>query len=275
MVSKIRQLFSKIMNMLLLAILEIIIGLFMLISPSGLAIGLLIVVGGLLVANGVVRCIAYFKEPVQESQKTLKFASGLFLVVSGLFFLFNFSFVVGIFPVLAALYGLLAMLSVFLKTEMIISMIRQKNYIWYVMACSLLFSLFAMIVLYGSKVPFVGAAILFFFAAALDVVYYLHDQKKISLPTFKALIHSITTRIFKKSKDITNPVPVEQNKQETTVDSVKSQDHDAVISPEPSAQEHSDTASSANVQPEKTNEEVDPADEDLSWANVPQLKMPE
>ena len=205
MLSKIREFFSKVVNMLLLAVLEIVIGLFMLISPSGLAIGILIAMGVLLLADGVVRVITYFKEPVAEAKKKHKLFTGLFLLVCGLFFLFNSSYVVGLFPFLAALYGLLALLAVFLKVEMVVTLMREKHFVWYVMTCSALFSLLATLILYGSPVPFIGTAILFFVAAGLDFVYYLYEQKKISIPTIQVLMHSISSRIMKHEKDNTNP----------------------------------------------------------------------
>ena len=56
MLSKIREVFPKIMNTLTLGIIELVVGIFLLISPPGLAVGILVAVGIVLLVNGVFRC---------------------------------------------------------------------------------------------------------------------------------------------------------------------------------------------------------------------------
>ena len=206
MLSKIREVFPKIMNTLTLGIIELVVGIFLLISPPGLAVGILVAVGIVLLVNGVFRCIAYFREPVSEAQKSHKLMSGLLVVTCGLFFLFNSSFVVGIFPALAALYGILVMMSVFLKVEMLVSLVREKSYTWYIMTCSLFFSFLAMMILFGSPVPFVGTGILLIVVAAIDAVLFLNEKGKISVPTLKVLFQLIASRITAGRSKTETPV---------------------------------------------------------------------
>jgi len=274
MLSKINQIFSKYVNTLALGIIELVIGIFLLITPPGLAVAILIATGVLLLADGLIRCIMYFREPVADAKKSHKLMSGLFILTCGVFFLFNSSFVVGIFPALAAMYGILVMMSVFLKIEMLVTLVREKQYTWYIMTCSLLFSFLAMMILFGSPVPFIGTGILLIVAAVIDTIFFLNEKGKISVPTLKALISAVVSRISSRSR---KPDPSSAGFQppqpsETKVDPVPAQQ---VPVPE-------DNGSAAQTDPvespmpqQSPDAGIDPADEDMSWANVPQLKMPE
>ena len=253
MLSRIRDVLSKCYHMLTLAIVELVIGIFLLITPAGLAVAILWIIGILMIANGVYRCIAYFKEPTENSQKGFKLATGAFLLVAGLFFLFNVKFVVGIFPVLSILYGVLVMNDAFLKIEIMVTRLREKKINWYVMAASLLFTIIAMIILY-SNVGFVGAGILLILAAGLDALCYFNDIGKVEVPTLKDLIEKVLA-LFKKDKKATSDsAPVPDFKNGDTLTNIPF------------------TAETPAAEP--TVQPVDPADEDMSWANVPQLQFP-
>ena len=273
MLSKIREVFPKIMNTLTLGIIELVVGIFLLISPPGLAVGILVAVGIVLLVNGVFRCIAYFREPVSEAQKSHKLMSGLLVVTCGLFFLFNSSFVVGIFPALAALYGILVMMSVFLKVEMLVSLVREKSYTWYIMTCSLFFSFMAMMILFGSPVPFVGTGILLIVVAAIDAVLFMNEKGKISVPTLKVLFQLIASRITAGRSKTETPVVTNPTEQPAEMPPVETPQKEAPASghEEPAEQ----TATAETAPGEQPSEGKDPADEDMSWANVPQLEMPE
>ena len=263
MLERIDNVISKVRNLLGFAILECLIGLFLLISPSGMAQVILSFCGLILLIFGVLKCLSYFKqEPVAEPSQKHPLAFGLFLLISGFFFLFNHGFIVGIFPVLAALYGLIAMMFVFLKIERLVTDFRIKSSIWYMTAGSLLFTFIAMLVLYTAKFPFICSGILLLVTGIIDLVTHLHIRKKITLPEFSTLVARI------------------RNSTQRTSESAQHADN---ISSDTSAQivpsgEDNIAHGDANVSvpsDEQASASADPADEDLSWAAVPQLDMSE
>ncbi len=270
MLNHIRNLLQKFHHLLTLAIIEVALGIFLLISPSGLAVGLLWVIGLLLLADGVVRCITYFKDPIEEAQKGYKLASGSFLLIAGLFFLFNYKFVVDIFPVLAALYGLVTIVLFFLKLEIMVNRIRQKKVNWYILAASLLFVFIAMIVFYSSAVPFIGAGILLILAGGLDGLCYFGDKGKVAVPTLKELTGNVVSLFKKGEKKAEETAPVQDAP-------VSAFDPAPVFKP---VQESDPFAGMAAETEEgeaeaAEDEKVDPADEDLSWAKHPQIDFPD
>ena len=290
MLLKIRQTIAKFEHAMSLAVFELLLGLFMLINPSVMALVILCVLGVLFLGDGLVRCISYFRETPEEAKKEHKLASGLFFLIVGLFFLFNYRFVVNIFPVVAVLYGIFAMALVFLKTEWLVNSLREKSTIWYVVALSLVFSFIAMLVLYTSRLPFIGSGILLVLSAVLDAVYYFDQKGKISLPSFSTLIHNIRNG-FKQSSQKAAEVKTETAAAHTdgeVKESFYAQSHpveddgkaeNTTPPSEPSFESAADHPAQPveDTQPAEESEDtaVDPADEDMSWANVPQLEMPQ
>ena len=271
MMVRIRDFLAKFTNTLSLAVAEAIVGIFLLISPPDLAIGILWLCGVLLVADAVVRCITYFKEPIAEAKRGHKFASGIFFLVCGLFLLFNYRFVVDIFPVLAALYAMIVMISVFLKLELVVTGVREKNATWYVMAVSFLFSLIAMMILYGSRFPFIAAGIFLLLAAVTDALYELNAIGKLRLPALSELKDMVTGKIARSSKkDIAAAAEMPGAEQVTNTE--------AAADPAPAASSEGDKSVPDQTQDPADSivtEPIDPADEDMSWAHVPQLEMPD
>lgn len=275
MLQKIRHFVSRFLNSLTMAVLEFIIGLFLMISPSGLAVGIFLVTGILLLADGVVRCIAYFMDPIEDAKMAHKLTTGLFLIVSGIFMLFNYKFVVGVFPAIAALYAILAMLSVFLKTEVTVTLIREKKHVWYIMVCSLVFSFIAMMILFGKQASFVAAGIMLFIAAIIDLVFFLNEKGKIALPTLQDAFSMIASSISRKSEKKTIEPPV--HAEPVTPPHEFKPEEATPSAPDSSAAPEASDAPVNPAAPESQGEQeqIDPADEDMSWANVPQIQMPE
>ncbi|MBR1708186.1 MAG: DUF308 domain-containing protein [Clostridia bacterium] len=263
MLERIDNVISKVRNLLGFAILECLIGLFLLISPSGMAQVILSLCGLVLLIFGVLKCLSYFKqEPVAELSQKHPLAFGLFLLISGFFFLFNHRFIVGIFPVLAALYGLIAMMFVFLKIERLVTDFRIKSSIWYMTAGSLLFTFIVMLVLYTAKLPFISSGILLLMTGIIDLVTHLQKRGKIILPEFSPLIARIRNNARHSSES--------------------AQHADNISTGAPSqiapAGEENIARSNANISvpsDEQASASSDPADEDMSWAAVPQLDMSE
>ena len=128
-------------------------------------------------------------------------------------------------------------------------------------------------ILFGSPVPFVGTGILLIVVAAIDAVLFLNEKGKISVPTLKVLFQLIASRITAGRSKTETPVVTNPTEQPAEMPPVETPQKEAPASghEEPAEQ----TATAETAPGEQPSEGKDPADEDMSWANVPQLEMPE
>ncbi len=110
-----------------LAVVEIVVGLFLLISPDTLTKGVVIIAGIALLALGVISLIGYFRAEPVGSVLGQGMTNGLMEIALGIFVLVKTGWVVGVFDTVIALAILLLGVS---KLGMAIDFIRLKDASW-------------------------------------------------------------------------------------------------------------------------------------------------
>lgn len=122
--------------LLLTAIFSIVVGVLLLVNPVLYAIAMIKVAGALLVVLGIIDIVKYFRTDPQETAKESAFYSGSIMIAAGVFCLFESGWFVGVFPVLAVLYGLFQILIGFRKLQRMVDALRAKQKLWYLKAIS-------------------------------------------------------------------------------------------------------------------------------------------
>ena len=122
--------------LLLTAIFSIVVGVLLLVNPVFYAIAMIKVAGVLFVVLGIIDIVKYFRTDPQEAAKGSAFYSGSIMIAAGVFCLFESGWFVGVFPVLAVLYGLFQILIGFRKLQRMVDALRVKQELWYLKAIS-------------------------------------------------------------------------------------------------------------------------------------------
>lgn len=111
----------------LLVVLEVIVGILLLINPSGFTTSIIIAAGILLMVAGVDNVIKYVRADAEEAAKTKLLMTGSIALTAGAFCAFNTQWFLTAFPVLTILYGIVILLTGFGKLQLTVDMLRQKN----------------------------------------------------------------------------------------------------------------------------------------------------
>ena len=111
------QFFRRHRTSLTLALVELIVGILLLISPTGFTRGILMVSGALLAALGLWSVIRYFRTEAAVAAREQTLARGLAMLLIGLFALLQADWLLGLFPVLTVLYGAASLLTGLYKVQ--------------------------------------------------------------------------------------------------------------------------------------------------------------
>ncbi len=167
---------------LLTCIVEIVLGILLLINPIGFTSTIIIVFGIILVIVGVMSLIRYFKADAHVAALENNLANGLMAVLLGLFCVFRSDWFVSTFPVLTALYGVLALVSGISKIQWSCDMFRMKQKYWFIgLISAILTIVFAIIIISN---PFSSTSFLWTFIgismiveAVIDLLSFIFGRK--------------------------------------------------------------------------------------------------
>lgn len=163
---------------LILSLIEIIVGILLLINPSGFTKWVLVVFGIVLVVVGLVSIIAYFRADALEAALEKNLAKGLILLSAGLFCALRPNWFQNSFPILI---GVLLLLYGIIKLQWMVDMLRMRRSSWLVSCISALLSIVFAIIILANPTPsnFLWRliAIVLIASAVLDVVYALTGRK--------------------------------------------------------------------------------------------------
>lgn len=158
---------------LIMCIGEIVIGVLLLIDPTGFTSGIIILLGVLLAAAGIKSVVGYFRTDPEAAAQQSALAKGLFLAGAGLFCIFRSDWFIAAFPLLTVFYGVLILLSGISKVQWAVDLFRLKQPYWYVTLIGAVLSLaFGAIVLVN---PFASTAALWVFIAVSLIVEAVAD----------------------------------------------------------------------------------------------------
>ena len=167
---------------LISAVIELIVGVLLLLNPQGFTSAIIIGLGVLLIAAGLMRIIRYFMASPAEGVRTQGLSTGLVLLIVGAVCALMADRFVAMFPLLTMLYGVLLLIMSAAKVQLFVDMVRLKNTNWLFAAIGAALSvLLAVIVLVN---PFETTAIVWMIIAlsliaeaVLDVLAVFFKRK--------------------------------------------------------------------------------------------------
>lgn len=176
MVEKIKRNFSKI----LLALAQLVVAVLLIISPEKFTAGIIIAAGVVALVAGVINVVEYVRAPAIQAAQEQRLVKGLMLIALGLFAICKYSWFIGIFSILAALYGVGILLSSFARVQWTVDMLRVNHPYWWLMAAdAALTAVLALLIIANpfavTNVPWVMVSIALFAGAAIDIACAVAD----------------------------------------------------------------------------------------------------
>lgn len=158
---------------ILMCLLELLLGVLLLLDPTGFTSAIIIALGAVLIVWGVICVVRYFRVNAAEGALTQSLFKGLLLLLGGLFCVLRSKWFVATFPLLTILYGIGLLISGVGKIQWMADMIRFRRKRWYMPAVSAVLSLlFAGIILFN---PFETTAVLWSFTGIVLIVEAVFD----------------------------------------------------------------------------------------------------
>ena len=164
---------------ILMCVLEILIGVLLLVDPTGFTSAIIIAAGAALILYGAICIVRYFRADAAEGALRQNLFKGLLLLLGGLFCVLRSRWFVATFPLLTILYGIGILISGVGKIQWAADMIRFGRKRWYLPAISAVFSLiFAAVILCN---PFTTTAVLWSFTGIVLIVEAVFDIVAIAI----------------------------------------------------------------------------------------------
>ena len=154
---------------------EIVIGILLLINPEAFTMGIVIALGVLLCALGIINIVRYFRRPVQVLGSDWALSRGVMMILVGAFCVFNSQWLLAVLPALFVIYGVIMLISGVMKLQRMADLRRLRHPRWYMPGVSaLLYIILAVIILLNpfSTVTFVWifVGVSMIVSAVLDIV---------------------------------------------------------------------------------------------------------
>ena len=160
---------------------EIVVGVLLLVNPTGFTAGIIIALGVLLSVLGVLGVVRYFRTDPVRAALERQLIHGLLMLLVGLFCIFNARWFIATFPVLTMLYGVALLVVGVVKVQWTVDILRVRAGRWYLPGISALVTLVCAAVImlnpFASTVAlwvFIGVALIV--EAAVDLLAILWDR---------------------------------------------------------------------------------------------------
>jgi len=158
---------------ILLCVFELLVGILLLINPEGFTSAIIISAGGILLIAGVISVVKYFKTEAELASQGSLFSAGLCEIALGLFLGIAHQLIIGTFGILTTLYGVVILVSGFIKVQTTVDMLRAGNQKWFVAAASALITIICALVIVF--VPFAVTIVLWRFTGIVLIVEAIAD----------------------------------------------------------------------------------------------------
>ena len=156
---------------ILMCVLEILVGVLLLMDPTGFTSFIIIAAGAALILYGAICIVRYFRADAAEGALRQNLFKGLLLLLGGLFCVLRSKWFVDTFPLLTILYGIGLLISGVGKIQWMADMIRFGRKRWYLPAISAVLSLiFAAIILCSPTALWSFLGIVLIVEAVFDIV---------------------------------------------------------------------------------------------------------
>lgn len=174
---------SKSNSSILFCLLETAAGILLLIKPIGFTSIIIILAGVVLLINGLLNIVKYFRTPPEQAAASQFLMKGLVSLTAGMFCIFRSQWLLVTFPLLTVLYGTAILLAGLGKVQLTADMLRLKNKNWYWSAVNAAISIICSLIILNN--PFSSTAALWTFTgisfiieAVFDVITILKTRKK-------------------------------------------------------------------------------------------------
>lgn len=164
---------------IILCLAQIVIAVLLLINPDAFTAGIIVAISIFGVAQGIVHIIRYLRMAPIEAARQQLLSKGLGLIIVGLFAMFRSSWFIGIFPLLAVLYGVVILAVAVMRVQWSVDMMRIGNPAWKFMGAGALISLAMGVVIVLH--PFATVSVLWSFVAVTLLISAVMDMVNILL----------------------------------------------------------------------------------------------
>lgn len=182
-------------GLILLALLELLAGIFILISHDTFTIILCIIVGIIMIILGLFFGYFYFSQLPIQAAKSKDLAKGLILVILGCFLCFNNRFFIEAFPVLTLIYGIFLLIGGVIKLQWSIDLMRLKKGWILPFITTALTICFSLVIIFN---PFTATKAIWIFIGVSHIVSAILDIAGIISDTHKKDKNIITVEYKEK-----------------------------------------------------------------------------
>ena len=185
---------------LLISLCELIIGILLLIDPTGFSNGIIITFGAACLAFGIVQIVFYWKKPLTEAISRFYLMKGLISISAGLFCICFSHWFLETFKLLSFLYGILLLISGFYKVQWSVDLLRQKEKRWWLAAISAGLSILFSLVIIGN--PFSAVAVTWIFSGVVLIAEAIIDLAMLLL--IRVFVNAKFPKRKKKEKSVSD-----------------------------------------------------------------------
>ncbi len=164
---------NEVINNVIMALCELGVGILLLVNPIGFTAWIFAALGIVLMVMGAIEIVSYIRTEPAKVFGRQNLAIGLAEIAAGLFCIFRYNWFIVTFPLLTILYGVIILLTGFVKIQWAVDMLRLKQKKWYLAAISAVLSVAFAWVILGN--PFTSTAVLWTFVAVSLIVEAVVD----------------------------------------------------------------------------------------------------
>ncbi len=158
---------------MLFCVIEAIIGILLLINPMGFTSGIVKAIGIVVAVFGAVLAVKYFRVDADTASKEQLLTKGLLMVLLGLFCFFGTAWIIGVFPIITLLYGIIILVTAVMKLQASLDSLRRGEKNWFLGLAGAALSLACSAVIILN--PFASAAALWMFIGIMMIAYAVFD----------------------------------------------------------------------------------------------------
>lgn len=160
-------------NVIILSLFEMVVGVLLLINPLGFTMGIITAAGILILMNGILAIIRYFRMNPKEASVSQALLKGLVYLTTGAFCIFKSTWFAAVFPLFTMVYGIVIFLTGLSKIQWTVDMLRMKKPKWYLPAIGAILSIFLSAIILSD--PFGSTAVLWTFTAVSLILEAVYD----------------------------------------------------------------------------------------------------